>query len=82
MEDSKKIDAIIVNLKKETGSDAWKVAEGYHSLGAVDVGLTGVTFNLDKGLIVKAFVNEDTGEVRTYHWQSVRSKIRVTLKKP
>ncbi|HEX4775090.1 MAG TPA: hypothetical protein VH234_06255 [Candidatus Saccharimonadales bacterium] len=77
MEDPKKIDAIIAKLKKETGSSSWKAAEGFHALMAVDAAAYGVNFNAGKGLIVKTFVNDDTGEVRTFYWNSVKKTIKL-----
>ena len=44
----------------------WIALSGYHVLIAADVNSDGVKFNMNAGVVVKTFVNLQTGEVKTF----------------
>lgn len=66
VDDQKKIEKILKQLNGGTVEGDWKPAEGYHVMPVANFTSAGVDFNLDKGLPIKNFTNEKTGEVRSF----------------
>ena len=55
-------------LNKESGVDVWTTAQGFHAITAVTKEGDGFQFNPASGIIVKAFINKNTGEIRVFHY--------------
>ena len=55
-----------LNEKESEENKAWKYVDDYHALTSVDITKDPVVFNNSSGILVKAFYNEKTGEVRTF----------------
>lgn len=70
-EDPKKIQKILDELNRDLPKPVWEDAIGYHSLTTITFSNGGINFDLSSGIIVKAFVNNDTGELRTYYYKKV-----------
>ncbi|MFH2063067.1 MAG: hypothetical protein ABIJ46_02830 [bacterium] len=55
-----------LNGAETAGDDPWEEMEGYYSmLTAVFTG-KGIINNLNRSVILKAFINKHTGEIRTF----------------
>jgi hypothetical protein len=65
-QDPAKINAIIAQLKKDTG-DEWDETVGFFAVMLTKYNGTVPEFNLSSGMVQKAFINLKTGEVR-YFW--------------
>lgn len=62
------LDSIVtaLNSKEAIENQAWKYVDDYHALLSVDITKNPVVFNGGSGILVKAFYNEKTGEIRTF----------------
>jgi len=66
-EDSQRIQRKIDELSVSTPGQQWVALEGNVALMTAEVGTpTGATFNPARGLILKAFWNRQTGEIRVF----------------
>lgn len=71
MEDKKKIDSILADLKNTTGH-IWEPAEGFNTMISVNRNSTGgFDTNNSKGVTVKVFVNTVTGEIKLFYFENV-----------
>lgn len=69
-DDEGKIKGILLKLNEEDGSD-WEEIEGYHALMSVNFEpVIGARFSSGTGIIVKGFINHNTGEIKTYWFKN------------
>jgi len=58
---------IIEALNRSTPGQIWIALDGIHALTTVtNGGMTGITFNPASGIVVKTFVNQNTGEIKLF----------------
>jgi len=64
-----KINAKLVELNSgETGAP-WTAIEGQNALMQTDFNTSGAVFNMGKAVVVKLFMNRNTGELKTFPLQ-------------
>jgi hypothetical protein len=67
-EDQIKIQAKIAELTKQFGGN-WSPVDGFTALTNVQFITEGLIFNPTVGVPIKAFINQDTGEIKTFSAQ-------------
>jgi hypothetical protein len=76
MEDQNKIDKILKTLNGSAPREkwVWEQVEGFHSLMTAippSGSMTPAYFNGSNGVIVKSFINTETGEIKTFYYKKV-----------
>lgn len=64
--DSTKIDKTLETLNQGDTAKPWIAVDGYNAVTQVSIDTDPPTFFADSGIMIKAFVNRNTGELRFY----------------
>lgn len=71
MEDQDKINKILKSLNKGKLDGDWIEAKGNHALTVVEFDGKNANFMPGAGIPLKAFINTKTGEIKSYHANTV-----------
>jgi len=66
MEDPEKVQSKILELNATTPGKSWVPYVGYHALTSVEFVVAGAQFKPNAGVVVKAFMNTVTYEIRVF----------------
>jgi hypothetical protein len=73
MQDDDKVKAKLKELNKGLKTSVWTEAKGFHAQVAIIIkSETNIEYDMSQAILLKNFVNSKTGEVKSFHWTSVR----------